>query len=135
LSDFDPPSPTKTYITPLKGPLTLHVRRGDYEFWCNDAYNNAVSFTGFNSFSELPHKYLPPERNGSERTCEITRKYCLPSIPDIVEKVLTINAPHISCVYVMTKAPRPWLAELKAALRSAHDWLGGVGMSRDLRLS
>ncbi|KAJ6516863.1 hypothetical protein C8R47DRAFT_1172918 [Mycena vitilis] len=136
-SDFDePPSLLETSITPLKGLLALHVRRGDYETWCHAAaYGNAMTFTGFNRFPQLPDKYSPPPIDGSNTTSEITRKHCLPTVREIVEKVLTVDDPRITRVYIMTNAPRPWLAELVAALRAARRWPGGVGTSRDLRLS
>lgn len=131
----DLPLPTETLITPLRGLIALHVRRGDYETWCNDAYRNAMSFTGFNSFPELPDKYSPPKPNGWKKNSEIARRHCLPSIPEIVEKVLAVTAPHITRVYIMTNAQRPWLAELRAALSAAHNWEDGIETSRDLQLS
>jgi hypothetical protein len=130
---FDSPSPLETYSTPLKGLLALHVRRGDYESWCNDAYSNSMSFTGFNSFPVLPDKYTPPA-HGPEGE-ELARKHCLPSITQIVQKVLSVVDPRITRVYVMTNAGRPWLSDLKSALRAAHHWSDGVGTSRDLQLS
>ncbi|KAJ7096994.1 hypothetical protein C8R43DRAFT_1092389 [Mycena crocata] len=135
-SDFDPSFPAMTHITPLKGLLVLHIRRGDYETWCPDgAYRNAMSYTGFNSFPVLPDKFSPLKENGSEQTEGETLRHCLPTFTQIVEKVLSVNEPHITRVYVMSNAPRPWLAELAAALRAAHRWTGGVGTSRDLELS
>ncbi|KAJ7789194.1 hypothetical protein B0H14DRAFT_2945210 [Mycena olivaceomarginata] len=126
---------TETPIAPLKGLLALHIRRGDYENWCNNAYSNAMSFTGFNSFPELPDKYTPPKIDHTQKTSEVVRKHCLPTISEVVEKVLAANTPQITRVYVMTNAARPWLAELKAALSAAHNWVDGIGTSRDLQLS
>ncbi|KAJ7136712.1 hypothetical protein C8R44DRAFT_608345 [Mycena epipterygia] len=133
-SEYDSLSPLETYITPLKGLIAVHVRRGDYETWCHNAYANRMSFTGFNSFPSLPDKYTPP-RPGSKGDEDRTRKHCLPSISEIVDKVLSVTQPHIKRVYVMTNAPRPWLSDLKLALNTAHHWSEGVGTSRDLELS
>ncbi|KAJ6586421.1 hypothetical protein DFH09DRAFT_1359751 [Mycena vulgaris] len=133
-SDFNSPSPMETYITPLKGLLAIHVRRGDYELWCDDAYKNAMSFKGFNSFPELPDKYAPLDY-GSLGSSNIARKHCSPSIAEIVEKVLSVTEPHITRVYIMTNAPRTWLSDLKRALRTVHQWPNGVGTTRDLDLS
>ncbi|KAJ7513119.1 hypothetical protein B0H11DRAFT_1698042 [Mycena galericulata] len=124
-------SPPANSTAPLKGLLAIHVRRGDYETWCDDAYKNTMSYTGFNSFPSLPDKYAP----GSHTTPDDTRKHCLPSIPEIVAKVLSVNKPHITRVYVMTNAPRAWLDDLTRELRFAHTWADGVGTSRDLELS
>ncbi|KAJ7024495.1 hypothetical protein C8F04DRAFT_1131254 [Mycena alexandri] len=131
----DPPSVKETSSLPLNGLLALHVRRGDYESWCNNAYRNRMSFTGFNSFPQLPDKYTPPGRHDSAADAEITRSHCLPSIAEIVEKVLAVSEPHITRVYVMTNAPRPWLVDLKGNLSTARHWPDGVGTSRDLELS
>ncbi|KAF8189958.1 hypothetical protein K438DRAFT_1592841 [Mycena galopus ATCC 62051] len=119
-------SMAETSIAPLRGLLAVHIRRGDYETWCID---NSTSFKGFNSFPELPDTFSLPS------SPENTRKRCYPSISEVVEKILAVNAPHITRVYVMTNAARPWLADLKDALRTAHAWVDGVGTSRDLQLS
>lgn len=128
-------SPMVTSTAPLTGVLALHVRRGDYELWCEDAYKHSMSFTGFNSFPALPDKYAPPNAPGSLTTQESTRRHCWPTAAEIVEKVLSVNAPHITRVYVMTNGARPWLEDLTRALRKAHPWADGVHTSRDLELS
>ncbi|KAF7335804.1 hypothetical protein MVEN_02236400 [Mycena venus] len=136
--DFDDaPLLRETWTTPLRGLLVLHIRHGGNETSesCRDAYLNSVSFMGFNSFPGLPDKYSPPKVDQSHSMSEITRKHCLPSIPEVVQKVLGVNAPHINRVYVMTNAPRPWLEELKAALRTVHDWANGIATSHDLKFS
>lgn len=133
-SEYDSPSPLETYITPLKGLIAVHVRRGDYETWCQNTYTNRMSFTGFNSFPSLPDKYTPP-RPGSKGNAKSTLKHCLPSISEIVDKILSVTEPHIKRIYVMTNAPRPWLSDLKLALNMAHHWSEGVGTSRDLDIS
>ncbi|KAJ6562658.1 hypothetical protein B0H19DRAFT_1069255 [Mycena capillaripes] len=129
------PSLTETPTTPLNGLLALHVRRGDYETWCHDAYRNAMSYTGFNSFSELPDKYTHPPVDDAPESAEFARKHCLPNVAEIVDKVMAVAKPRITRVYVMTNAPREWLAELRAALGAAREWPDGVGTSRDLELS
>lgn len=133
-SDSDnPPLLTETPSTPLRGLLALHVRRGDFETWCDNTFTWTMAFTGFNSFPALPDQYAPSRND----PVEVSRGHCLPSIPQIVEKVLKVaaGAPHITRVYVMTNAPRPWLAQLKAALSAAHNWADGIATSRDLKLS
>ncbi|KAJ7785211.1 hypothetical protein DFH07DRAFT_975793, partial [Mycena maculata] len=132
---FGPPSALEASSAPLKGLLALHVRRGDYELWCQSAYNNSMPFTGFNSFPALPDKYVAPDAPGSGTTPEETRRRCWPSTDEIVERVRAVAAPHTTRVYVMTNAPRPWLADLKRALLEARPWADGVGTSRDLELS
>ncbi|KAF8190282.1 hypothetical protein K438DRAFT_1971153 [Mycena galopus ATCC 62051] len=74
---------------------------------------------------------------GSGSDFDEHRRHCLPSIPEIVAKVLavTARAPHLTRVYVITNAEHPWLEELTAALRTAHHWADGIGTSRDLQLS
>ncbi|KAJ7765284.1 hypothetical protein B0H16DRAFT_1661582 [Mycena metata] len=134
-SRYDEPPDTIEAPSLLDGLLVLHVRRGDYETWCNDAYRNRMSFSGFNSFPELPDKYTPPGKKHSVSDSEMTRSHCLPSIPEIAQKVLAVNDPHITRVYVMSNAPRPWLADLKRTLSAAHDWIDGIATSRDLELS
>ncbi|KAJ7635159.1 hypothetical protein FB45DRAFT_743190 [Roridomyces roridus] len=137
-SDLDaPPSTTTTSLTPLKGLLALHVRRGDYETWCENTYNNGMSYTGFNSFTELPDKYTPSHRPGSKTTMEDSMRHCLPSIEQIVKRVMDVAGEGTTTtrVYVLTNGSRPWLAELKAALEAARKWPGGVATSRDLELS
>ncbi|KAJ7348686.1 hypothetical protein DFH08DRAFT_960060 [Mycena albidolilacea] len=135
-SPFDEaPLMTEMSIGPLQGLLVVHVRRGDYETWCHEAYLNSMSFTGFNSFPELPEKYWAPKIDELHTTFETTRKRCLPSISEIVEKVLSVNAPQITRVYVITNAAHPWLAELKSALLTAYNWADGISTSRDLHLS
>ncbi|KAJ7185222.1 hypothetical protein C8R46DRAFT_1287610 [Mycena filopes] len=129
------PSMRETPTDPLRGLLAIHVRRGDNETWCSDAYRHRMSFTGFNSFPALPDKYVPPEGEDTAANVEHTQRHCLPSIPQIVEKVLAVNAPHMTRVYVMTNAPRPWLEDLKGALSVAHSWADGVRTNRNLELS
>ncbi|KAJ7881139.1 hypothetical protein B0H14DRAFT_2706275 [Mycena olivaceomarginata] len=108
---------TETPIAPLKGLLALHIRRGRLR-------------------ELLPDKYTPPKIDHTQKkTSEVVRKHCLPTISEVVEKVLAANTPQITRVYVMTNAARPWLAELKAALSAAHNWVDGIGTSRDLQLS
>ncbi|KAJ7701184.1 hypothetical protein B0H17DRAFT_924778 [Mycena rosella] len=132
------PAPPLKYTSPLmlRGLLALHVRRGDYETWCDDAFRNAMDFTGFNSFPALPDRYTPPDRD-IEKNVNVTRAHCLPSIPQIVKKVraVTAHAPHMTRIYVMSNAPAPWLADLTHALRAAHPWPRGISTSRDLELS
>ncbi|KAJ7916092.1 hypothetical protein B0H13DRAFT_2451325 [Mycena leptocephala] len=94
-------------------------------------YNNLK----LQQLSRAPRQILPPKPNGWKKNSEIARKHCLPSIPEIVEKVLAVTAPHITHVYIMTNAQRPWLAELRAALSAAHNWEDGIETSRDLQLS
>ncbi|KAJ7692998.1 hypothetical protein B0H17DRAFT_1159545 [Mycena rosella] len=134
-TDFaEPESPIETHTTPLNGLLVLHIRRGDYESWCNDAYKDGMSFTGFNSFPALPNRYTPPNRHAAG-SAAIARQHCLPSIPEILQKVLTVTEPHITRIYVMTNASPSWLADLKRALGAAHHWPNGIATSRDLELS
>ncbi|KAF8190285.1 hypothetical protein K438DRAFT_1676106 [Mycena galopus ATCC 62051] len=141
-SPFDEaPLMTETYTAPLKGLLALHIRRGDYETWCTDAYLHGMSFTGFNSFPLLPDQHSPrakkPLDAGSGSDFDKHRRHCLPSIPKIVAKVLavTARAPHFTRVYVITNAEHAWLEDLTAALRTAHHWADGIRTSRDLQLS
>ncbi|KAK7055711.1 hypothetical protein R3P38DRAFT_2848631 [Favolaschia claudopus] len=134
-SPDDAPILTESSFAPLPGLLAVHIRRGDYETWCTDAYLHSMSFIGFNSFPELPDKYVIPEVDKTHSTADITRKRCLPTIPEIVEKILAVNAPHVTRLYIMTNAKREWLAELKDALREKHEWVDGMGTSRDLELS
>ncbi|KAF8215071.1 hypothetical protein K438DRAFT_1460844, partial [Mycena galopus ATCC 62051] len=118
------PSMMESSAAPLRGLLALNIRGAD-ETRCTDAY---VKYSRVNA----PTIDRLETYDASELT--FMHKYCLPSIAEIVDKVRAINAPHMSRVYVMTDAPLPWLAELKAALRAAHTW-AGVTTSRDLRLS
>ncbi|KAJ7851503.1 hypothetical protein B0H14DRAFT_2761623 [Mycena olivaceomarginata] len=132
----DPRLLMKTSIRPLRGLIALHIPRQNHEAVCADAYSSVGSFAGFNNLSELPDRYSPPGRDGSDRTWEITRRHCLPSIPEIVEKVLTISEPHTTRVYVITdEAAHPWLADLTAALSAAYHWPHGISTSVDLKLS
>lgn len=137
-SDLDGSTPllTETPLAPLRGLLAVHIRRGDYETWCHDgAYLNAMPYSGFNSFPELSDKYTSPPRDKKHAHSEKTRKHCLPTIPEVVQRILAVSAPHITRVYVMTNAPRPWLTKLKGALHTARHWADGVGTSRDLQFS
>ncbi|KAF7359851.1 hypothetical protein MVEN_00710500 [Mycena venus] len=140
---WDEPDLTDTSTAPLRGLLVLHIPRGDYGTSCHDLdpeYSQPNSFAGLNNFRELPDKYLLPKLNHhSESTAEIemVRKYCLPSIPEVVRKVHAVvrHAQHITRVYVMSDAEQPWLNELKAALSAAHEWAHGIATRHNLQLS
>ncbi|KAJ7112026.1 hypothetical protein C8R43DRAFT_153314 [Mycena crocata] len=141
---------TTTDTSPLRGLLALHIRRGDYEIWCPEAYKSAMSYTGFNSFPALPEHFAPFLPNGTQVSEEEMRRHCLPDVQEIVERVVAVAAVGagdklddidrpvveggIRRVYVMTNAKGPWLAELRAALEAAMPGVG-VSTSRDLELS
>ncbi|KAJ7618580.1 hypothetical protein FB45DRAFT_800313 [Roridomyces roridus] len=124
--------PLVTTRTPLHGLLTLHVRRGDYEGWCREAFPHSMSFVGFNSFHEFPDSEKFRLWNTSY---EDTMLHCLPDIDQIIEKVLAVVTPDsgIERIYLMTNGRYPWLGELVSALKAAGSW--SVATSRDLSLS
>ncbi|KAJ7618484.1 hypothetical protein FB45DRAFT_981153 [Roridomyces roridus] len=123
-----------TTHSPLYGLLVLHVRRGDFDSFCNNIvakYN--LTYNGFNSFPALPDRYTPPDHPGSHTTAEDALRHCHPSIPEIMKRVLAVvdASPYpnrLTRVYVMTNAKHPWLADLVTALRAARTW--SVGTSK-----
>ncbi|KAJ7064660.1 hypothetical protein C8F01DRAFT_771360 [Mycena amicta] len=135
VTDIDTISTTETSTAPLKGLLALHIRRGDYEWWCKEAWWHREGFTGFNSFPELPDKYQVLSKGRGPR--EESRKHCLPNVEEIVAKVLEVarNSGQVTRVYIMTNAAGPWLQELVTSLNAAREWPHGVATSRDLELS
>jgi hypothetical protein len=91
-----------------------------------------MPYTGFNSFPSLPDKYAPPPVD-DEKNSMYALKHCLPSIPEIVQKIRATADNSTERVYVLTNASREWLEELVRAVKEAHPW--AVSTSRDLALS
>ncbi|KAF7316538.1 hypothetical protein MIND_00173100 [Mycena indigotica] len=133
-TEMDTISTTETSTKPLKGLLVIHIRRGDYGWWCKEAWKNRQAFTGVNSLPELLDKYPhPPNGRGPK---EVFRKHCYPTIEEIVSKVLQVAKAKkdVKWVYIMSNAKRAWLRKLVAALEVAYEW-HMVSTSRDLELS
>ncbi|KAJ7243969.1 hypothetical protein C8J57DRAFT_1083351 [Mycena rebaudengoi] len=126
------PPTNSTSITPIVGLLAVHVRRGDYETWCINTFRNSMPYTGFNRFPSLPDKYAPPPVD-DEKNSKYALKHCLPSIPEIVQKIRATADNSTERVCVLTNASREWLEELVRAVKEAHPW--AVSTSRDLALS
>ncbi|CAL1694829.1 unnamed protein product [Somion occarium] len=128
--------------TPIQGLLVLHVRRGDYEDHCNHLANWSARYSGFNDFPEFVDKFTPPPGGGAGNTTAENRaiyiRHCFPSIEQIVKRIEEIRKSKagkgLKNVYVMTNGARPWVADLKEALKKTGHW-SKVATSRDLQLT
>ncbi|THV05823.1 hypothetical protein K435DRAFT_789854 [Dendrothele bispora CBS 962.96] len=129
---------------PIPGLLTLHIRQGDYKDHCVHLSKWSSTFTGFNSFPDIPDKFDVPAGGFSESEEERKEIYaprCYPSIEDIVKKVRQVSRETkgpvpLRRIFVMSNAPREWLQELKVALMKdvALPW-EAIYTSRDLKLT
>ncbi|KIY44977.1 hypothetical protein FISHEDRAFT_50228 [Fistulina hepatica ATCC 64428] len=135
----------------LRGLMTVHIRRGDFEDHCYHLARWAASFNGFNSFDVLPDKFeVPPGGGWGKTTPENEAIYlqrCYPDMNQIVAKIMAVKSElntsgvgdPIRRLYVMTNGAREWLDELKTALRIAAQAEGwswdGIATSRDLVLT
>ncbi|KAF7325562.1 hypothetical protein MKEN_00405700 [Mycena kentingensis (nom. inval.)] len=141
-------STTATPTSPLKGLLALHIRRGDYESWCGDAYKDGMGYTGFNSFPELSDRYPGPTQSkgkGKSKSKDELLSHCLPTIQQITTKVRAVlhgrihDGPHghppLSRVYIMTNAGSAWLARLVRALRTSVGVDVAIATSDDLEMT
>ncbi|KAJ7574375.1 hypothetical protein C8J56DRAFT_803188 [Mycena floridula] len=123
----------------LDGLMTVHIRRGDFAAHCTHFVTHSSSYNGFNSFDALPDKFVPPT---GDDIAENTRHYmdhCYPSVSLIVQRIMEIKAERgkeypLKRLFIMTNAKRPWIEDLKQALRQAGQW-SSIASSRDLKLS
>ncbi|CDO76489.1 hypothetical protein BN946_scf184615.g15 [Trametes cinnabarina] len=140
---------TKPVYTPtvypydvIPGLLVLHVRRGDFEGHCLHFARWSSQWNGFNSFPELPDKFVPPPiaapQEASEEVKQVYLRHCFPDIRQIVERVQEIRrtpaGKGLKNIYIMTNGKKPWLEELKIALRRTGGW-DKIASSRDLKLN
>ncbi|KAK2463845.1 hypothetical protein APHAL10511_004150 [Amanita phalloides] len=123
---------------PLDGLLVIHIRRGDFDKHCWHFINYSSGYNGYNSFSDLPDRFVPPPGGGTPENADIYLRHCFPNVTQIAERVRDVRrrVEGLRKVYVMTNGKGEWLAELRAAL------VGGTGgewdmvtTSRDLTLS
>ncbi|OBZ68588.1 hypothetical protein A0H81_11555 [Grifola frondosa] len=127
---------------PIPGLLVLHVRRGDFVDHCLHFAKWSSTWNGFNQFPELPDHFVRPPALGwgeaTEEGREIYLRHCFPEIEQIVERVTEVRATPagrgLKNVYIMTNGARPWVAELKAALKRMGEW-ETVASSRDVKLN
>jgi hypothetical protein len=125
---------------PFPGLLVLHIRRGDFRDHCTHLAKWSSDWNGFNAFPSLPDKFTPPPGGGGGSTTpenmDLYMKHCFPTIEQIVHKVTEVLkvSEGLKNVYVMTNAGIPWLEDLVAALRKAHQW-NQIASSRDLNLN
>ncbi|CCM02755.1 uncharacterized protein FIBRA_04863 [Fibroporia radiculosa] len=123
----------------VPGLLVLHIRRGDFEEHCVNLALWQSTYTGFNSFPELPDKLerIPPGASNTS-TVETYRRHCFPDIGEIVRKVEDVRASDVGQglqnIFVMTNGASEWIHELKAALESLGGW-ERISSSKDLVLS
>lgn len=125
----------------IPGLLALHIRRGDFEGHCLHFAKWSSQYNGFNQFPELPDHFAQPEQAGwGEPTEEGKQSYlrhCFPDIQQIVQRVSEVRATPagqgLKDIYIMTNGKKPWVADLKAALRATGGW-DHIASSRELVL-
>ncbi|KAI0830864.1 hypothetical protein BC628DRAFT_1312385 [Trametes gibbosa] len=126
----------------IPGLLALHIRRGDFEGHCLHFAKWSSQYNGFNQFPALPDHFEQPPMAGRDEATEegkqIYLRHCFPDIQQIVQRVLEVRATPagkgLKDIYIMTNGKRPWVAELKAALKNTGGW-DKIASSRDLVLN
>ncbi|KAI0027380.1 hypothetical protein K488DRAFT_61691, partial [Vararia minispora EC-137] len=132
--------------SPLKGLLTLHLRRGDFKGHCNHLAKWSSHYNAFNVYPGLPDQRTPPmnpsEGVASTEATAFFQEHCFPAYDQIVRKVRAVRSDALAHgvtldrMYVLTNGDRTWLEGLKRELRAAdpHMWKS-IGTSRDLELT
>ncbi|KAI0354759.1 hypothetical protein OH77DRAFT_1425875 [Trametes cingulata] len=126
----------------IPGLLAIHVRRGDFEGHCLHFAKWSSEYNGFNQFPELPdHFEQPPTAGWGEATKEgeqIYLRHCYPDIQQIVQRVSEIRATPagkgLKDIYIMTNGKKPWVQELKDALKKTGGW-NKIASGRDFTLT
>ncbi|KAH9854362.1 hypothetical protein C2E23DRAFT_818421 [Lenzites betulinus] len=126
----------------IPGLLAIHIRRGDFEGHCLHFAKWSSQYNGFNQYPELPDHFEQPQQAGwgeaTEEGKRIYLRHCFPDIPQIVQRVLEVRdtpaGKGLKDIYIMTNGKRPWVAELKAALKETGGW-DKIASSRDLVLN
>ncbi|KAL1951009.1 hypothetical protein VTO73DRAFT_158 [Trametes versicolor] len=126
----------------IPGLLALHIRRGDFEGHCLHFAKWSSQYNGFNQFPELPDHFAQPEQAGwgepTEEGKQIYLRHCFPDIQQIVQRVSEVRATPagqgLKDIYIMTNGKKPWVADLKAALKATGGW-DHIASSRELVLN
>ncbi|KAL6307747.1 hypothetical protein BKA93DRAFT_727123 [Sparassis latifolia] len=120
---------------PLPGLLALHIRRGDFKQHCHDLAEWRSSYTGYNSFPDLPDKFVVPTDPTTEARLPLYLQNCYPTIREIVQRVQEVRATPagrgLMYIYIMTNGDTAWVDQLKRALRATGVW-ANIASSRDL---
>src|ERR1700691_3869613 len=88
----------------LTGLVAIHLRRGDYKRHCPRLATWSSSFMGLNQFPSLPDKFYPTLHPLPQEHEEYYLQHCLPTVPQIVEKLRTLRDenPGLRRVYVLS---------------------------------
>lgn len=126
--------------SPISGLLSIHIRRGDFEYHCRERAKWGSTYMGWLENPELPdHFEVDPATY--VQTDETTKQYmshCWPTPDEIVAKIAEVRRTEegksLNRVFIMTNGPTNWVNDLERQITNMGGWKG-VSSSRDLSLT